>query len=674
LAKSVRVDVVADVAQYERALRKAAADTKKFERAVSRSTREAQASTGAFKGLGKTITATAAGFFAFQSGTEILSGAVNALRTSISAARDAQVTQRQLATQLADVGVQFGVVQDKIEKSNSALSKLSGFNVDELEQSLTLLVRSTGDVNASLKLNQVAVNVARGTHKSLTVAANALAKAYNGQTGALKRLGVTLPPNVKGMRAITFVAQKFAGQAAASTTSTQSFQGSLHDVEITIGTALLPLMDKLAKKATEVTDSFNKFAEKAKQPGTPQHTEVSNLRALGTAFGFVAGQIDKAVGAAGGWMQVLPGLKQLSGAGSLLSLFGVSGGSNVPPPHSDVGFRDPDLTARLKRAADQQQARKALSVKQRNAWFDAMIGRLQLRAGVTTDLDKQLAIYREIAAKLQARIKVTNDITRLHKLEDEALQVQAQIAADVAQKRQQAMENLLGGADIALLQADLTKGLTDNLAALELQRQLIVKAIQKYGATKELQLKLIQNQIDSQGLHEQMAEQAREAAEQARQEKIGWMEFAYERAQATKTVADDLKRAKALLAYWQKQAATGKRTLEEAQQVWHWQQEIANLRKKSDDQFAKFKPVDASKFVAGLGLNLTPAQTRNLIGAVAGISRGGKLPPSRTAAFAGAGGVTIHNANFYGVQNIKQLEEESLKRAKARPQPRRGAR
>jgi hypothetical protein len=36
--------------------------------------------------------------------------------------------------------------------------------------------------------------------------------------------------------------------------------------------------------------------------------------------------------------------------------------------------------------------------------------------------------------------------------------------------------------------------------------------------------------------------------------------------------------------------------------------------------------------------------------------------------------VTIHNANFYGVQNMKQLEEESQKRAKARPQPRRGAR
>src|SRR4029077_16341856 len=174
---------------------------------------------------------------------------------------------------------------------------------------------------------------------------------------------------------------------------------------------------------------------------------------------------------------------------------------------------------------------------------------------------------------------------------DQALQVQAQSAADVAQKRQQALDNLLGGGDVPLLQARLTRTLTDNLAAYELQRQLIMKAIQKYGQTKELQLKLIQNQIDIQGIHDQAAEAAAAAAEQARQEKVGWMEFAVERAQATKTVADDLKTADILLKYWQKQARTGKRTLEEAQQVFRWQQEIANLRKKSGDEFAKFKPI-----------------------------------------------------------------------------------
>src|SRR4029077_18172040 len=309
----------------------------------------------------------------------------------------------------------------------------------------------------------------------------------------------------------------------------------------------------------------------------------------------------------------------------------------------------------------------------RNRWFDAAIGRLQLRAGLTTNLDKQIALYQTIVAKLKARIKVTNDITRLHNLEDQALQVQAQIAADVAQKRQQALDNLLGGADVPLLQAQLTKTLTDNLAAYELQRQLIMKAIQKYGQTKELQLKLIQHQIDIQGIHDQAAQAAGAAAEQARQGKVGGREFAFERAQATKTVADDLKRANALLSYWQKQASTGKRTLEEAQQVWYSQQQIANLGKKGSDLFTKFTPVEPNKFVQSLGLTgLTPAQIRTIGGAGAGGGRGGTVPGGHTAAFAGAGVVVHGDMVLNGVNDPAGLSDALTKNGKTRPSPRGG--
>jgi hypothetical protein len=718
VARKLIVEVVLDAAAYSRQIKQAQQQTAGLTKGIEQTGRATGTATVAFRGLGRSI---ATGVFGGITAARVFDDLKRGLEASVVAASDLneQTTKTRRVFDQASQGViewsktttqAFGISERDALKTASTFGALFS----------TVGIGGKQAADLSENLTQLGADLASFSNTPLPQALQAIQSGLVGQVRPLREYGVRLSAARVQQEALRDSGKKHASQLTEEEKllarikiiyqDTQKPQGDFQRTQeglanqtriltANIDDLATKIGEKLIPAVTTATTKLNDFMDAA--GGKPSTTKMKNftdgLHDIRVGIKTLGEETQKRTGSIISFGDLLKGLAD---AQLPVALFqGITAlGKLFPTPPTPP-------TAAAKKAIQAMQPGAALnalteglrtpkpgpgdlttaggivigaggpSIAQQNRMFDALIGRLQLRAGLTTNLDKQIAIYRTIVSKLQARINVTGDITRKLNLEDQVLQVNAQIAADVAQKRQQAMDNLLGGADVAMLQAQLTKRLSDDLAALELQRQLIVKAIQKYGDTKELQLKLIQNQLDVQGVHEQAAQAAQQAADQARQEKVGWMEFAFERAQATKTVADDLKTANVLLRYWQKQASTGKRTLEEAQQVFRWQQEIANLRKKSDDQFAKFRPVDASKFVAGLGLNLSLAQTRNLIGAVAGIGRGGTLPPSRTAAFAGAGGMTVHIGTFNSsAQNPEQLEDALTKRAKARPQPRRGAR
>jgi hypothetical protein len=99
------------------------------------------------------------------------------------------------------------------------------------------------------------------------------------------------------------------------------------------------------------------------------------------------------------------------------------------------------------------------------------------------------------------------------------------------------------------------------------------------------------------------------------------------------------------------------------------------LKKGRDDLATSFRPVDANKFIAGLGLGLTPDQVKRLRAGIVTLGPHATAPTQHTGAFALAGGgTTIHIEHFHSsAPNAKQLEAELQKRAHGRPHPRRGA-
>ena len=149
-----------------------------------------------------------------------------------SAIADA-AAQTKLALTLKNVTAatddQIAATEDYITQTSLAV----GITDDELRPSLERLSRATGDLEKAQKLQAVAIDVAAGSGKSLETVTNAMAKAAEGNTAALGKLGVGLTSaqlKTMSMDEITArLADTFENQASAKA---DTFQGKLTRLQI----------------------------------------------------------------------------------------------------------------------------------------------------------------------------------------------------------------------------------------------------------------------------------------------------------------------------------------------------------------------------------------------------------------------------------------------------------
>ena len=149
-----------------------------------------------------------------------------------SAIADA-AAQEKLALTLKNV---TGATDAQIKATEAYITKTSlafGVTDDDLRPSLERLARATGDVEKAQKLQAVALDVAAGSGKSLEAVTNAMARAAEGNTAALGKLGVGLSSTqlkTLSMDEITKkLADTFENQASAKA---DTFQGKLDRLNI----------------------------------------------------------------------------------------------------------------------------------------------------------------------------------------------------------------------------------------------------------------------------------------------------------------------------------------------------------------------------------------------------------------------------------------------------------
>ena len=185
-----------------------------------------------------------------------------------------EAAQAKLATTLENVtGAttnQIKAVEDYITQTALA----NGITDDKLRPSLDRLVRSTQNVEEAQKLQTLALDIAAGTGKDLQAVSEALAKAHDGNLGALKKLGVGIDDSIiksKNFDAATAaLAATFEGQA---TKQAETFQGKMTRLSIafdeakeTVGSyvldALTPLLSAFVDKGIpaiqDVADNLGK--------------------------------------------------------------------------------------------------------------------------------------------------------------------------------------------------------------------------------------------------------------------------------------------------------------------------------------------------------------------------------------------------------------------------------
>jgi hypothetical protein len=182
------------------------------------------------------------------------------LKEASQAAVEDAKSQGLLATALKNTTGANNAQIASVEKSISEMSRQASIADDDLRPAFAKLARATGDVEESTKLMSLALDIAAGTGKSLDAVTTALGRAVgpDGTTGALERL----VPAIKGATdPMGELERLFAGSAekAANLDPYQRLQVVLGEISESVGTTLLPLLEKFASWFLTVVPGIQAF-------------------------------------------------------------------------------------------------------------------------------------------------------------------------------------------------------------------------------------------------------------------------------------------------------------------------------------------------------------------------------------------------------------------------------
>jgi hypothetical protein len=179
-SRTLKLSILADVDQLKKSLNNGTDDVQKFGNDLE-----------GFAGKAKMAFAAAGVAAAAYAGKLLVDG--------VKAAIEDEASQLRLANALKNVtgatDAQIKATEDFILKQSLA----TGVADDQLRPAYERLIRSTKDSAEAQKLTNLALDIAAAKHVDVTTVANALAKANDGQVGALKKLGITLGDNATNL-------------------------------------------------------------------------------------------------------------------------------------------------------------------------------------------------------------------------------------------------------------------------------------------------------------------------------------------------------------------------------------------------------------------------------------------------------------------------------------------
>lgn len=185
----------------------------------------------------------------------------------VQAAIDERVAIEKLALALENLGL--GDATQAVEDFIGAQARATTFTDTDLRPAMAILAGATGDVKTAQDLLTLAMDISTGTGKDLDAVVTPLAKAYDGNTGALKRL-------IPGLSDTALAAddlfessgelnQRFEGQAAAAA-DTQSgkileVKDAFGELQESFGEGFLTGLDNAESKTGDMADALYDLQE-----------------------------------------------------------------------------------------------------------------------------------------------------------------------------------------------------------------------------------------------------------------------------------------------------------------------------------------------------------------------------------------------------------------------------
>lgn len=242
MAKKIEIQIVGDADRLVGALRKSEGALGRF----GKHTTAAGRATHAFKVAGLAAIPVV-GLLAYQ------------LHDAVEQAAELETSTTRLKNAVQNSGQVWKKQNEVLDEAIKKQSLLGAFTLPETTDSMARLELSSGKATEAIKLNALAMDIARGTGKELAQTSILVSKAYQGNVTGLKRLGIALPVIGKHMSAVAarqrilnYLSKKFGGDAAAygktGAGALQRLNLVFDRIKETIGAAVLPVIKKLADK------------------------------------------------------------------------------------------------------------------------------------------------------------------------------------------------------------------------------------------------------------------------------------------------------------------------------------------------------------------------------------------------------------------------------------------
>ena len=249
--RTLKLSILADVDDLNKKLKAANGDVEESAGKLEKF--------GKVAGAAFAAAAVAAGAYAIKIGVE-----------GVKAALEDEQSQLKLAQSLEKA---TGATKAQIAATETSIDKMAratGVADDQLRPALARLSLSTGDLSKAQDLLSLALDISTQTGKPLEGVANALGRAYDGNTASLGKLGIGL--SSAELKAMTFteVQQKLTdlfGGAAAENADTYAgrmarLQVVFDEAKESIGARLLPIIEALVTLIVDkVAPSLEKFAQ-----------------------------------------------------------------------------------------------------------------------------------------------------------------------------------------------------------------------------------------------------------------------------------------------------------------------------------------------------------------------------------------------------------------------------
>jgi hypothetical protein len=204
-----------------------------------------------FGGLGKTLGAIGIGFGLKQ----ITDGLLDAAKAAAADAKSTKLLNTQLER---NAGATAASLKEN-DRFIESLSLQTGIMDDDLRPTMARFGNVTKNVKEAQKLLKITIDATAGSGKSQTKIANAVAKAYGGNTTALKGM---FPELLKSKDVLGDFAKTYEGMAEANADPFMKFNNSMDILKEKLGTVVLPILidfiDEISKEggAIQVVGQF----------------------------------------------------------------------------------------------------------------------------------------------------------------------------------------------------------------------------------------------------------------------------------------------------------------------------------------------------------------------------------------------------------------------------------